>query len=105
MNALNTGVHRNTGLILPAATGYILTLGRDNLLPFAPFAIASGGAGGSTNPVGDYCYVPSLETGNTILFAGGHADHGTSCGRFCGAWGNTAGNSSWARGPPLLKDP
>ena len=106
VDALNTGVHRDTGLALPAANGYIAALGLENLLPLAPFCITSGGAAGATNPVGDYCYVPSLGTGNTILFAGGGAHHGAYCGRFCGNWSYTAATSHWHVAVlPFLKTP
>ena len=36
-DALNTGVHRDTGKALPAAEGYVAALGLDVLLPLAPF--------------------------------------------------------------------
>jgi len=105
-DALNTGVHRDTGKALPAAGGYIAALGLDVLLPLAPFCTASGGAGGSTNPVGDYCYMPAVGTGNTILIAGGNANNGTNCGRFYGNWNNTASNSNWNISClPYLKTP
>ena len=108
-DALNQSVHRDTGLLLPqgaggtAGGGYIQTLGlHDGLL--APLCTAIGG--GSVNPVGDYCYVPSLATGDTVLVAGGHANSGTACGRFYGSWGVSAATSDWNCGAvPVLKQP
>ena len=106
-DALNTGVHRDTGKVLPDAEGYIAALGLDALLPLAPFCTATGGTAGSTNPVGDYCYKPPIGTGNTILIAGGYVIDGANCGRFCGSWGLIASNSgSWGLAAlPFLKTP
>ena len=106
-DALNTGVHRDTGKALPAAEGYVAALGLDVLLPLAPFCTASGGTAGATNPVGDYCYKPSIGAGNTILLAGGLAFYGSYCGRFCGTWSNAAAAASaWHRAVlPFLKTP
>ena len=105
-DALNTGIHRDTGKALPAAEGYVAALGLDVLLPLAPFCTASGGTAGATNPVGDYCYKPSIGTGNTILIAGGAANSGANCGRFCGLWIFEAGSSSWFFAAlPFLKTP
>ena len=105
-DALNTGVHRDTGLILPTVTNYIAELHFDNLLPLAPFAKLTGGSAGSTNPVGDYYYVPSLEVGNTILLLGGSANGGAGDGRFYGYWGIAASASTWHIAClPYLKTP
>ena len=105
-DALNTGVHRDTGLALPTVSNYIAELHHDNLLPMAPFAKSTGGTAGSTNPVGDYYYVPSLETGNTILQLGGPAGYGAYDGRFCGYWRDTASDSYWNISClPYLKTP
>lgn len=108
-DALNQSVHYDTGLLLPqgsggaAAGGYIQTIGlHDGLL--APLCTAIGG--GSINPVGDYCYAPSLATGDTVLFAGGNADRGSYCGRFYGSWSASAANSYWGcAAVPVLKSP
>lgn len=105
-DALNTGIHRDTGKALPAAEGYVAALGLDVLLPLAPFCTASGGTAGATNPVGDYCYKPSIGAGNTILLAGGYAGIGSYCGRFYGIWHHTASASSWSFAAlPFLKTP
>ena len=105
-DALNTGVHRDTGLALPTVSNYVAELHLDNLLPLAPFAKATGGTAGSTNPVGDYCYVPSLGTGNTILRLGGNATDGAGDGRFYGVWYYAASNSGWFIAClPFLKTP
>ena len=103
-DALNTSAHTNTGLVLPTSINYIQTLGMCNGLSIPPFCTAVGG--NSTNPVGDYCYVPSLSTANTILLLGGSADNGTNDGGFYGNWNRDAGNSRWDRGSrPRLKNP
>lgn len=105
-DALNIAVHRDTGKVLPAAEGYIAALGLDALLPLAPICTASGGAGGSTNPVGDYCYKPAIGADDTVLLAGGHAYYGASCGRFFGYWSTTVANLSWfIAALPFLKTP
>ena len=105
-DALNTGVHRDTGKALPAAEGYIAALGLDTLLPLAPFCTVSGGSAGTTNPIGDYCYKPAIGTGNTILIAGGPALDGARCGRFFGLWSFTASLASWTFAAlPFLKTP
>ena len=98
-DALNTSVHTDTGLILPqgaggvAVTAYIKTLGLVDELILPPFCVESGGD--STNPVGDYVYVPSIDTADTVLFAGGPASYGSIAGRFCGFWYGSASNSTW----------
>ena len=105
-DALNTGVHRNTGKVLPVTSNYIASLHLDNLLPFAPFTATTGGSGGYDNPVGDSIQVPSLATGNTILLLGGHAFFGMFVGRFCVRWYADASASSWNIGVlPYLKTP
>ncbi len=105
-DALNTGIHRDTGKALPAAEGYVAALGLDVLLPLAPFCTASGGTAGATNPVGDYCYKPSIGAGNTILIAGGSANLGAHCGRFAGNWYSEASYSHWSIAAlPFLKTP
>ena len=108
-DALNQSVHHDTGLLLPQGTGgaatggYIQTLGLHNGL-LAPLCTAIGG--GSINPVGDYCYAPTLATGDTVLIAGGAAYGGADCGRFFGSWHTSAATSSWDCGAvPVLKSP
>ena len=101
-DALNTTVHVNTGLALPETSNYIQELHFLANFPLAPFAKTVGG--NSTNPVGDYLYVPALTTGNTILICGAPASNGASCGRFYGAWHYTAGGSNWyCAALPFLK--
>lgn len=108
-DALNTGIHIDTGLTLPIANGYVLELGKLNipgLLSTPPFATAAGGAASSTNPVGDYTYVPAIGEVNTILLLGGGASFGVVCGRFFGSWRDPAGGASWASAArPRLKNP
>lgn len=101
-DALDTTKHIDTGLKLPAS-GYIQTLGIAEGLSFAPFPTASGGT--SSNPVGDYVYVPSASTGNTILLLGGDAGYTAYCGWY-GAWIFAASNSNWNCGScPRLLNP
>lgn len=103
-DALNTSKHADTGLLLPTTSDYIKSLGLVKGLGAVPFCTEVGGD--SSNPVGDRCYVPELSTGNTVLFAGGIAYHGASCGPFCGYWLNPAGNSTWNYAvSPVLKSP
>jgi hypothetical protein len=106
-DALNTGVHRDTGIVLPvSASNYIATMAIDAVLPLLPNALTVGGSGGATNPVGDYQYTPTLATGNTILIAGGRASLGSNGGRFYGNWNNSASDSYWFCGAlPFLKTP
>lgn len=98
-NAINTAVHRDTGLVLPtgaegaAVSGYINSLLIDDDMPLVPFGGSIGGS--SANPVGDYIYVPTPVTVNTVLIAGANANYGTAVGRFCGHWNGTAGNAAW----------
>lgn len=102
-DALNTSKHIDTGLALTETSGYIQTLGMCDGLSFAPFCTAVGGS--SSNPVGDYCYVPSLETGNTVLLLGGIAGSGSDCGWY-GAWSSAAGGAYWYIGScPRLLNP
>ena len=104
-DALNTSVHRDTGLTL-FASGYVKELGMavNFGLCIPPFCTAVGGS--STDPVGDYCYTPDVSAGNTILLLGGYADDGASAGRFCGHWHYTSWNSNWPCGArPRLKNP
>ena len=108
-NALDTTKHTDTGLKLPqrandaAYSGYIKTLGMCDKLSIPPFCIEGGGS--SSNPVGDYVYVPVLSAGNTVLLFGGGAGSGAVCG-FSGHWFNGAGTSHWIYGAcPRLKQP
>lgn len=109
-DALNTAVHKDTGFALPqgaagaATEGYISALRLCPDVPAAPFCETVGGNSG--NPIGDYCYVPTLATANTILIAGGLAVSGSVCGRFFGYWLYSAAVSSWLVGAlPVLKSP
>lgn len=109
-DALDTGVHKDTGLTLPqgaagvAIGDYIGSLHLCPDVPAAPFCETIGGSSG--NPVGDYCSVPTLATANTVLVAGGRAYSVAFCGRFCGYWGYSAASSHWSYGAvPVLKTP
>ncbi|MGN0997820.1 MAG: coiled-coil domain-containing protein [Candidatus Ventricola sp.] len=99
-DALDTSKHTDTGCALPQGTDGASTevyLGALHILtehPLAPFGAATGG--NSSNPIGDYLWVPELTTGNTILMAGARANGGAVVGRFSGGWWNSAGNSLWS---------
>lgn len=102
-DALDTTKHIDTGVILTETSNYIKSLGMCEGLSFAPFCTEV--AGNSSNPVGDYCYVPSLAAGNTVLLLGGFADNAASCGWF-GNWNAAASNSYWYYGScPRLLNP
>ena len=98
-DALDTGKHTDTGCALPQSADGAQTEGYLNALhiltkyPLAPIGKATGG--NSSNPIGDYLWVPGLTTGNTILLAGAHAGIGAFVGRFYGNWRNSAGISGW----------
>ena len=91
-DALNVNDHIDTGLALTETSGYVQTFGIADGLSAAPFCTAIGG--NSTNPVGDYCYVPALTTGNTILLFGGYSNSGPYAG-FCGYWNAASSISGW----------
>ena len=103
-DALDTSKHVNTGLVLPLTAGYIKSLGIVPGLGAVPFCVEVGGSAGSSNPVGDYCYVPSIDTANTILIVGGGAYEGALGGSFFGGWDSSSSYSSWgAAASPVLK--
>lgn len=102
-DALNTTVHTDTGIALTQTSGYIKTLAPCAGL-CAPIFVTEIG-GNNQNPVGDYCYVPALTTGNTILLVGGGAANGVAAG-FYAAWDNASSRSYWSSGSrPSLKHP
>lgn len=104
-DALSTGAHADTGFVLPETSDFIASL-HQMASGLYPFAKTSGGSGGSANPIGDYTYVPSLATGNTVLRVGGAAAFGGACGRFAGYWSNSSADSYWyISGLPFLKTP
>lgn len=109
-DALDTAAHIDTGVSLPqgadgaAYDGYVNALAQLNAVPLPP--ICSSGGGSSSQPVGDYVYVPTLATVNTVLLAGGSAGYGSHCGRGCGNWSNAAGGNYWSISAlPFLKSP
>lgn len=103
-DALNTSKHTDTGLVLPTSNNYISALGLVDGLGAVPFCTAVGG--NSSNPVGDYVYVPALTTGNTVLLAGGSANYGAIDGPFYGDWRSAASYSYWNYAvSPVLKSP
>lgn len=94
-DSLNTNVHKNTGLVLPTSNGYVKTMGMIKEASFVPFCTEIGGS--SSAPYGDYCYIPSLSTGDTVLLFGGFSNSGDACG-FSGDWNYASSASSWACG-------
>ena len=103
-DALNTAIHTDTGIALTATAGFVKTLGLSNGLALAPLCTVVGGD--SAKPVGDYYYVPALETANTVLLLGDNCSDGASDGRFCGYWRYSAADGSWSLSAlPLLKSP
>lgn len=103
-DALNTAKHIDTGIVLPTTSNYIQTLAMADGLSIPPYCSAIGG--NSTNPVGDYCYVPALTAVNTILLLGGSANSGASAGAFYGYWNLASSPSAWTYGSrPRLKHP
>ena len=107
-NALNMNVHRDSGIRLATANGYIKKLGypKKSFGLSAPTLCTANG-GSSATPVGDYFATNATSTGNTyILIVGGSADGGASDGLFCWYWIVTSGNSNWySAGRPRLKTP
>lgn len=105
-DALDTTVHYDTGLVLPAAGGYTKKLGllsRSGLLSIPVFCVETGGD--SSNPVGDYFY-NGVYTYNTVLQRGGGAHHGSNVGAFCGNWNDAASGGYWnVSARPRLKNP
>lgn len=106
-DALNTEQHIDTGVVIGrtndgtiASTGYIKTLvtgGEINQpLGFVPFCTELGG--NSTNPWGDYSYVPAITTGNTVCFLGGSALNGAGGGPGYAYWYYGSGFAHWSSG-------
>ena len=105
-DALNTGVHYDTGLVLSATAGYTKKLGmlsRSGLLSIPAFCTEIGGD--SNNPTGDYCYGGNI-TYNAVFVRGGDSNGGSIAGAFFGNWYTRDVISGWnyaAR--PRLKKP
>ena len=104
-DALNTSVHDDTGILLPAsASGFIQTLAMWDELAVPAFATTIGG--NANNPVGDFLYTPAATAGNTVLLVGGDATGYSGAGVFCGVWSAGGGASSWyISARPHLKNP
>lgn len=108
-NALNTSVHTDTRKIISTAdgvskSGYIGSLHFVNGLGAIP--VAKGIGGNSSNPVGDYVYMPSITGGNTVLLVGGSAEVGAGVGPFCESWSFGSSLSNWdCAVVPILKLP
>ena len=106
-DALNTSVHQDTGVALPAleAAGWQVVGGNAQRLPgLAAFLATGTSSGSSASPVGDQQYLPLPTTGNTILLSGCGANHGWYCGLFGGSWNYGSGYSHWSfAARPILK--
>ena len=101
-DALNTTDHVDTGLELAATEGWVKQLGLIPGLGAVPVCVQTGG--NSSNPVGDYHYVPANTAANTILIAGAAANNGGKVGPFCGSWSISSSYSSWdVAAAPVLK--
>ena len=109
IDALDTSKCTDSGLILPQGTsgaateGYINTLGiKTGILSSPPICLTTGG--NSSNPVGDYFYVPTLATGNTVCMVGSYASDGARVGSSYAGWYITASASWWGDAArPILK--
>ena len=109
IDALDASTCTDSGLALPQdvsgayTEGYINTLGiKTGILSSPPICLTTGG--NSSNPVGDYFYVPTLATGNTVCLVGSAASYGAKGGSSYASWAGTASDSWWyyaAR--PILK--
>ena len=105
-DALNTGVHTDTGITAASGRGYINKLGmltRSGLLSASAFCTEIGGD--SSNPVGDYHDGNTVSSDGILLF-GGCTDTSLYNGMFCARWTYTALNREWRIGArPRLKRP
>jgi len=109
IDALDASKCTDSGLALPqgvsgaATEEYINTLGtKTGFLSSPPICLTTGG--NSSNPVGDYFYVPTLATENTVCMVGSGAAYGPLVGSASAAWRNTASGSWWGNAArPLLK--
>lgn len=105
-DALNVAVHVDTGKVLATANGYIAALHFVEGKPAMPFTAETGGTAGTTNPVGDYLYMPAIDVANTVLRAGGNAYYGAYDGRFYAYWSSSAASGYWGISAlPFLLNP
>jgi len=103
-DGLNTGVHKDTEIVLSASGGYVKKLGFGRTAGLCCIPACTEVGGNSDNPVGDYHWIN--ENYDTVLIAGGNASNGGIAGRCCGNWSSPSSYSAWyyaAR--PLLKSP
>ena len=109
LDALDTSKCTDSGIILlqgssgAATEGYIKTLGiKTGILSAPPFCTATGGS--SSEPVGDYCWVPSLNAANTVCKVGANAYYGSLVGSSSANWNVSASDLWWVSASlPLLK--
>lgn len=96
--ALDTSTCIDTGCVLPwgegdiANSGYIGTL--DLADGISAFPLCSVLGGNSSNPVGDYTYIPAKGS-NHVCAVGGYAGYGVYVGRFCAYWSLARGSAGW----------
>lgn len=106
-DALNTTVHKDTGVSLPVLeTGDWQTVGGNaqRLEGVSAFMVTGISQGNSASPVGDRQWVPENTRYDTILLFGCSAGNGWACGVFGGNWYVTSGYSYWLyAGLPVLK--
>lgn len=103
-DAINTAKHIDTGIEIAASGGYVKSLGFKRAKGTLAIPACTEIGGSSSAPVADYHY--NSPSSNTILVAGGHANHGPRVGRFYGSWSNPASNSYWSCGArPFLNSP
>ena len=107
-DGLNTSVHMDTGTALPllGSTGAWQQVGGNaqRIQGLAAFMATGLSSGNSSSPVGDMQYVPTDDTGNTVLWLGCNSGYGTYCGVLGCNWDSSAGHSHWGcAARPLLK--
>lgn len=96
--ALDTSTCIDTGCVLPWGEGDIANGGYIGTLDLADgisaFPLCSVLGGNSSNPVGDYTYIPAKGS-NHVCAVGGPAGDGAIDGRFYANWGYSRGSAGW----------
>ena len=92
-DALNTSVHKSTGLTLATSNGYTKELAYLDGIGIILGATAIGG--NDQNPVGSFHYI-NASAGTTIALVGGGAGDGRLCGPCCVLWDSVSSYSRWA---------
>lgn len=105
-DALDAQNHTDTGTALPdiPAAWQVVGGNAQRIAGLSAFLATGLSSGSSISPVGDEQYVPTITTGNTVLWLGCTAGTSWNCGLFGCDWGNAAGYSNWSYAArPLLK--